>query len=75
MRALDSVDQVIEKLGGNAAVARLLGLGPPAVSNFVSRGKIPAHFYVELEKRLNRLGFRTTPALFGMYDRRIAADG
>ena len=38
---LNSVEEVIEAVGGNAAAASLAGVGASAVSNWRSRGEIP----------------------------------
>lgn len=41
----DSIDDVIEALGGTSAVARMIGRRPPLVSNWRSRGNIPAEWW------------------------------
>lgn len=42
---MHNVSDIIQKLGGNAAVARELGLKPSAVSEMRRRGSIPAKYW------------------------------
>lgn len=39
--SIDSIDQVIDALGGTDQVSRDLGVEAPVVSNWRSRGRIP----------------------------------
>lgn len=63
---LESVSEVIDELGGNAKAAALVGLGASAVSNWRSRGRIPAEFFLVFSEALKAKGREANPALFGM---------
>lgn len=62
---LNSVDDVIEALGGTAAAAALLGVGSPAVSNWRLRGKVPQEYFLLVGGALKGLGKEADPAVFG----------
>lgn len=63
---LKTVEAVIEELGGATEVASLAAVRLPAVSNWKSRGGIPAEFFVLFTDALKARGKRADPALFGM---------
>lgn len=63
---LDTVEAVIDELGGNSAVAKLTGFGPSAVSNWRARGRIPAKLHLTFSGALARNGKTADPQLFGM---------
>ena len=44
----DSVDRVIDALGGTNGVAEALGLNPSTVSSWRARGSIPADRWLDL---------------------------
>ena len=60
-RAFTSTNQVIEALGGNAAVAALTGRWPGAVSNWRSLDHFPANTYVIMRDALEALGHEAPP--------------
>jgi hypothetical protein len=60
-RAFTSTNQVIEALGGNAAVAALTGRWPGAVSNWRSLEHFPANTYVIMRDALLALGHEAPP--------------
>jgi len=60
-RALTSTNQVLEALGGNAAVAALTGRWPGAVSNWRSLEHFPANTYVIMRDALLALGHEAPP--------------
>jgi hypothetical protein len=60
-RAFTSTTQVIEALGGNAAVAALTGRWPGAVSNWRSLEHFPANTYVIMRDALLALGHEAPP--------------
>ena len=63
---LDSVEDVIEALGGTAAAAKLAGVGPSAVSNWKTRGIIPAANFMAFSRALARSRKpEPVPAVFG----------
>lgn len=62
---LRTIDAVIDALGGANKVASLCGVGFTAVSNWKSRGRIPAEKFMIFSAALDHLGLRADPALFG----------
>jgi hypothetical protein len=62
---LGSIDDVISTLGGTAKVAGLCGVGQSAVSNWRTRGRIPAEKFLIFDGALEKLNVRADPALFG----------
>ena len=50
--ALHTTGSVIDALGGNAAVAKLLGISPNVVSNWRMAERFPAHTYLTLRDHL-----------------------
>ena len=62
----ETVGDIIDALGGTRAVATLTGFGSSAVSNWRSRGRIPAELYLVFSEALAALNKRADPALFGM---------
>lgn len=65
---IDSTDAVIDELGGNGPVSRLLNTTHKAVSNWRGwgRGRFPADTYLVLTAALERSGRRADPRLWGM---------
>lgn len=63
---IDTVDALIDALGGNAAVAALTGRRSSAVSNWRKRGRVPAELSRVLESALGEKGRQVAPSLFGM---------
>jgi DNA-binding transcriptional regulator YdaS (Cro superfamily) len=62
---LESVEDVIKAVGGNAAAAGLAGVRGSAVSNWKARKRIPAEFLLTFSEVLAREGLRVDPAVFG----------
>jgi DNA-binding transcriptional regulator YdaS (Cro superfamily) len=63
---LNSVDDVVDALGGTASVASLLGVGPSAVSNWRARGKIPEDNFLLVRDALKANGRgEADPSVFG----------
>lgn len=60
MESLVTTGDVIEVLGGTAAVARLLGRSMTVVSNWKAGGCFPSNTYVVFQRALARVG-RTAP--------------
>lgn len=62
---INSVDEVIERLGGDAVVARMLGISPQAVWNWKGRDKsMPADTFMPLSKALNEKDLYAPPSLW-----------
>lgn len=50
-----TVDDVIEAIGGTAAVAALLGIGKSTVSSWRARGSIPAEHWKAIVDRADEI--------------------
>jgi len=61
---LDTVEAVIAALGGNGPVAELLGISEQAVSNWKSRGAIPAEWFLRFDEALTARGMRADRSVF-----------
>ncbi len=55
------IDDIIEQLGGAAAVQTLLGVGPSAVSNYRLRGAFPEYARVRIWQALKARGVHVNP--------------
>jgi hypothetical protein len=63
---LTTVDAIIDALGGSAATAAIVGVGPSAISNWKARGGIPPDKFMILERALTDRGKgKPSPDLFG----------
>lgn len=61
---LNTVDDVVDALGGTFAVARMTGRSPQAVSNARSKGELPAEWHFVMSEALKGLGLVASPALW-----------
>lgn len=62
---LETVDEVVEAVGGTADAAKLAGITPPGVSNWLSRGRIPPAKSMIFADALKPLGKIASPDVFG----------
>jgi hypothetical protein len=62
---LNSVDEVIEALGGPTAVAVLASVGTSAVSNWSKRGRISQGNFPIIRDALAAVGKEAAPSVFG----------
>ncbi len=58
---MSTIDDIIDKLGGAAAVQILLGVGPSAVSNYRIRGAFPEYARVKIWQALKARGVQVNP--------------
>ena len=65
---LQTVEEVIDRLGGSAEVADLIGVGVSAVSNAKSRNSFPHSWRMRLWQEAQRRNVEIAPALIGMDD-------
>lgn len=65
---LTTMDQVIARLGGPAAVGRLTGRSRSAVANWRGTGRFPARLYLMMTRELQTLGAVALPALWGQHE-------
>jgi hypothetical protein len=56
-----TLEQLIERLGGTAAVARACGVGTSAVSNWVARGGVAAEHRLTVWRLATEAGVEWTP--------------
>ncbi len=73
MKEITTIDDLIDALGGDTAVANWLGISQPAVANWKVRGQIAAGWHLRILARLKQERRRVDPALFGLS--RQEADG
>jgi hypothetical protein len=64
MEPLATTSEVIDALGGTAAVARLTGRSMQAVSNWRERGRFTAAAYDPITKALSDIGRRAHPSVW-----------
>lgn len=62
---LNSVEAIIDALGGTAAAAALAGVGMSAVSNWKDRGRIPAENFLTFSAALAKESKQADPVVFG----------
>ena len=62
---LETVDSVIDAVGGPSAAASLAGVGLPAVSNWKARGKIARDKSELFRSALAAKGLEAAPVVFG----------
>lgn len=68
MIELQTVDEVIQALGGTKAVARLLERTDPAISNWRKLGHLPAHTYIVIRNELQKIDRRAPDSLWKMWE-------
>jgi hypothetical protein len=61
---IKTVDEMVDALGGTAAVAALTEVGLSAVSNWRAQGFVPAKKFVTLTEALARKKLRVDQSLF-----------
>ena len=63
---LQTVEQVIDELGGSAKVAALIGVGISAVSNAKARNHLPHAWRMRLWQEAKKRNFEIEPNLIGL---------
>ncbi len=61
MRELTGVDAILNHLGGTNAVAEMLGIKPPSVSEWRNNGAISPRFFLIMLRELNVRGCTASP--------------
>lgn len=69
MESLTTTGEVIDALGGTAAVARLFGRSMTVVSNWKAGGCFPANTYVVFQRELAKLGLIAPDRLWRMVEK------
>ena len=70
-----NIDDIIDQLGGAAAVQTLLGVGPSAVSNYRLRGAFPEYARVRIWQALKARGIHVNPETLADLDTPPTASG
>jgi len=69
IQVLESVDAVINELGGNTAVSRITGVPTSqAVWQWRNRGLMPPRFYLLMKTALEARNCSASPSLWGMVE-------
>lgn len=63
---LHSASEIVAKLGGNAAVARMTGRTPQQIWNWKNSGRLPPDTYVILLDALTVFACTADPSIWGM---------
>lgn len=67
-KMIQSIDELVEALGGPVKVGDWLGIGKQAVSNWSMRGYIPPAWHLRLFIEVQRRGWSIHPRVFGLED-------
>lgn len=62
---LKTVDEIVDALGGTAAVSDATGVGITAVLMWKARGRIPANRFLAISNLLLKAGRQADPKIFG----------
>ncbi len=63
---INTVPELIDQLGGTNAVAALIGVGAPAVSNAKTANHLPHSWRMKIYQEVRRTGIEVVPAILGM---------
>jgi len=66
MYDINTIAELIERLGGDTTLARHFGITQPAVANWKVRGEIGAGWHMRLYAMARRMNLTINPAVFGM---------
>lgn len=64
-RTLKTVSEVVEAFGGTSAAAEWAGIGPSAVSNWLSKGFIPPGWHFRMADYFDGKGIALSRKVFG----------
>ena len=65
-RTIQTIESLVDELGGPSAVGELFGIVPSAVCNWDEKGVIPRGWHLPLIIELKRRRLRYDPTLFGL---------
>lgn len=69
MYDIKTIDDLVDALGGDTALAAELGVSQPAVANWKARGEIPGGWHMRLMAKLVARGLTVdTLSVFGLPD-------
>lgn len=63
---INSIDELVNALGGDTKVARWLGISQPAVAAWKARNHIPPGWHMRLLADLTKRGMTVNPEVFGL---------
>lgn len=66
MYDIDTIDDLIDRLGGDTAVADWLDISQPAVANWKVRKTIGAGWHLRIYARVRELNLSINPSVFGL---------
>lgn len=66
MYDINSIEELIDALGGDTVLASELGISQPGVGNWKVRGFIPPGWHMRLFAELRKRGQTMNPEVFGM---------
>jgi hypothetical protein len=66
MQHVETVEDVVDALGGDTQVAAWLGISQPAVAAWKSREAIPGGWHLRIYARLLAMGIECDPKVFGL---------
>ncbi len=66
LRAIKTVDDVIDALGGTSATAKLMKLKPQHISNWRAEKRIAARTYRVMERHLQDRNLKASSVLWGI---------
>lgn len=72
MYDINTIDELVEELGGDTAVARQFGITQPAVANWKIRGNIGPGWHMRLYAELRGRHKTVNPNVFGMSEEEFA---
>lgn len=72
MYDIETIEQLVETLGGPVILGRKFGISQEAVSNWGARGNIPGGWHVQLYAMAARKGLTIDPAIFKLTEDDVA---
>lgn len=67
-KRIDTIEGLVQALGGTGRVASMVGVDAPAVSNWMARGYIPPGHHLTLTLEAWVRGLDIDPKIFGLID-------
>lgn len=71
MYDINSIDELIERLGGPTVIGEKFGISQEAVSNWSVRGNIGGSRHVQLLAMTRRKGLSVNPIVFGLNEKDV----
>lgn len=66
MYDINSIDELVDVLGGDTVLSARLGISQPGVANWKVRGQIPPGWHMRLFADVRKKGLTLNPDVFGM---------